>query len=331
MRAALMVWALGLLGACSFHSDPLLVGQRAGEVDADQSPSSGGNDREDGGTQSPQLPVAGSGGRGGSGSAGSGTMAVDAATPPNVADAAAPGVDARMDAQVEDAAPTPDPDPDPQPDATVEVDSGKPPPECECVCPHELKAVLDKPQDPRCKLVQCPPAECAPEPDCEFVANRTNGYYLCGEPHDWKGARDHCAKLPGVLLASVDDETEDAFLFDQIDDKTWIGGSDLEHEAEFRWENGELFWRGGAEWFDGSGGGPGGGGPGPGPMGSGGGPVGDAYANFLSYEPNDEGLNDAPGDCVLLFPQDGDDSWADAACNDPHGYVCKFELPAPLP
>jgi hypothetical protein len=195
-----------------------------------------------------------------------------------------------------------------------------------------LKAVLSSAPDPNCKLVQCPPAGCAPEPDCEFVADRDHGYYLCDEPHDWQGARDHCAELPGVHLASVDDEIEDEFLLDQIGDKTWIGGSDRQHEGEFRWEGGELFWRGGAEWFDDGNGGPGGGGPGgdgPGePMS--GGPVGGAYTNFLPYEPNDEGLNAEPGDCVLLLPQDGQ-RWADGACSDLHPYVCKFELPAPLP
>ena len=31
------------------------------------------------------------------------------------------------------------------------------------------------------------------------------------------------------------------------------------------------------------------------------------------------------GDCLMLWPEQH--SWADASCEDPHGYVCEFALP----
>ena len=324
-----------LFSACSFSSEPLLAGQRP-DIGEDHSPS-GGNDpgdrARDGGSE-PVVPKAGSGGSGQSAGAGGAPAAGAAAND----DGGAAGSNAGADATVEDsstapdptpdAAPDPDP-PDPEPDAATEPDAGTPPDDCPpCVCPHELKAALNQPRTKNCPLVGCATAECAPEPTCTLSKLGARGYYICDDPHTWQAAKDHCDSVAGTSLASIDDREEDEFLLAELDDKTWVGGNDLDEEGEFVWDHGDAFWSGGAEFFDGpQGPGPGGGGPGPQPGWESGGAVNDAYTNWLSYEPNDQGLDDSGGDCVMLWPEQ--DSWADASCEDPHGYVCEFVLPAP--
>jgi hypothetical protein len=332
------VVALIPLVACSFSSDPLLPG--GGGPGEDHSPASGrdpGEERDSG--RDPVVPAD-------SGAAGNGGQAGMTAPEPATGDAAAPdsgsppiadaGPAGAADANPGDAATIPDP-PDSVADAATEPDTGTPPdPDCECVCPHELKDALSKPRDPSCKLVECAAAECAPDPSCSYSKHGKSGYYICDELHTWEDAQEHCDELEDTYLASIDDREEDEHLLGARDDKLWVGGNDLAKEGELAWQNGDVFWRGGAAFSDDSGpggGGPGGGGPGgAGPGGGGpggewqsGGPVNGAYANFISYEPNDQGLEGSDGDCLMLWPEQ--QSWADASCDDPHGYVCEFELP----
>jgi hypothetical protein len=310
--------------ACSFSSEPLIAGQHGDGTDEDHSAAAGDDSREperDAGAGTASTPNAGAGGSG-QGAAGAQADAA-AATPPDAAvrDAAANDAGSTAtDAKVEDTATPPNPDPPPD-TGTPEVDTGTPP-DCPCVCPHQLLPQLNQPRDASCQLVACATADCAPEPDCTMVALDKSGYYICDSDHTWADAKAHCDDSGETYLASVDSQEEDNFLLGKLADKTWIGGNDLREEGEFRWQNGDVFWRGGAALS-------GGGGPGPGPGGGGewegGGPVDNAYANFLSYEPNDQGLNANPGDCVMLWPQEA--AWADANCDDQHGYVCEFALP----
>jgi hypothetical protein len=327
-KRQLVALSVLLLGACSFSSEPLLAGQRIGEDEspADRDDRTGGDRTTDSGTATAPTPNAGAGGSAGA----SGSAGANAAQDAAMTDAgSAPSPDAGgavADAKVEDSAPPP---PDPQPDAAIEPDTGTPR-DCPCVCPHELQAVLNDPSRAGCTLVACPTAECAPDSSCTLSSLGTRGYYVCDELHNWEDAKDHCDELEDVYLASVDSAEEDQLLLSSLDDKTWIGGNDLEEEGDFRWQNGDLFWSGGAPSWDGNPQGPGPGGPGPGGGGDdeGGAPVNGAYTNFIGYEPNDEGLDGSKGDCVILWPDV--DQWADADCDDVHGYVCEFALP-PLP
>jgi hypothetical protein len=168
----------------------------------------------------------------------------------------------------------------------------------------------------------CATDACAPEPGCRFAVHGSSGYYICDTVGDWNDVTQHCASVPGAYLVEIETKGEDDFLFGELDDKTWIGASDLDEEGVFRWNTGTVFWRGGSPVVNGGGGGsgPGGGGPDPG-----GAAVKGKYANFLSYEPDSSGVESSDADCVHLWPDQ--EGWADATCSDEHGYACEFPLP----
>ena len=328
-QCAIAIATLALSG-CSFHTEPLLpAGTKSfpsasdgdhgtlppadgGAAGLDASPASAGGDGRDAATPAHDATVA----------------VPDAGThDPNAAPDASGSQDAGSappDAQIEDArvadATAADAGGDPAPDAEP-IDSGSP---CPCVCPH---ALIDQPApDPgsSCRPAVCAIDACAPEPGCRLAVYESSGYYICDTVGSWHDVTQHCASVPGAYLVEIESAGEDDFLFGELNDKTWIGASDLVEEGVFRWNTGTEFWRGGSPVISG------GGGPGPGGGSDpGGAAVRGKYANFLSYEPDSRGVESTDADCVLLWPDQ--DGWADATCGDDHGYVCEFPLPlAPL-
>jgi len=208
---------------------------------------------------------------------------VDAQPPEPPLDA---GVDAAVDASVE-----------PEEDAAVPDAAVPEPMECDpdlpCVCPHLLEqSVADGP-------CVCALAACAPDDDCRLLVRGPTRYYFCEDERTWEQARARCDDVPGLQLAAIESSDEDEFILANVTDKTWLGASDGQVEGTWRWIGGAVFYD--EEEGD----------------------VGNAYVNWHSSEPNNDGLSESPADCLLLWYENS--VWADASCDDAHGYVCEVD------
>jgi hypothetical protein len=310
--AWLFVAAMSLLG-CSFDAsalptqreqppEPVSRDDRGAAASSAGSAGSAGNDGAAGATRPPDPP-----------------MTTDAAPPPGKRDAQVvepppgpmldAGTDAGVDARVE---PTPDaavPDAS-APDASVSdasapdtsvPDAALPdasvPPECDpdlpCVCPHLLEeSVADGP-------CLCALSVCAPDDDCRLLWFQSTSYYFCDLEHTWDDANDHCESVPNLHLAAIEGAAEDEFILANVSDKTWLGGNDSEQEGRWEWPSGDRFY----EEEQGA--------------------LNNAYVNWHSSEPNNDGLSESAADCMLLWYENS--VWADGSCGDEHGYVCELE------
>ena len=200
-----------------------------------------------------------------------------------------------------------EPPPEPAPDAGMdaaqdanvepEEDASVPEPDaCDpalpCACPHlTTQAVPGGP-------CICSVAECAPDDDCRLLTRGSTRYYFCDNERTWDQANERCFSVPGLHLASVESAGEDAFILANVSDKTWLGGNDKANEGRWYWLGGDAFYdedQGGA--------------------------LDNAYVNWHSSEPNNDGLSDSPADCMILWYEN--EAWADASCGDLHGYVCE--------
>jgi hypothetical protein len=209
----------------------------------------------------------------------------DAASADAAMDAA---MDAALDAAVDDDDATVD-----EPDAAEPCDPPDPGP---CVCPHDAP-----PDDDECGPVLCPLDSCAPDDDCRFVASASSGYYFCNDARSWEQARDRCRAIDDdAHLVSIESDEEDQLVFEEISDKTWLGGNDRDQEGHWHWPGDDTFYDD-AE----------------------GGELPGAFNNWYDDEPNDIGLSASEPDCLLYWYQNA--SWADGSCGDPHGYVCEID------
>jgi len=297
-----------LVVGCSFDTGPVLPAVQGSNDDAEHPVA--------GGSMQPAAAVdAGARDGGGGQAGGNAPVPVDAGeTEPPAVDSGSGQPSSPMDAEVADSGPTVVDASDAQdeepldaapedvasPDAASSTPDANDPPACDCLCAHDP---LPRMREPGCTPQLCPIDQCAPDGDCVLKIRATTGYYVCDDERSFDQARERCAQSEGMHLVAIESKEEDDFLLSSVTaDKVWIGGNDYATEGTFEWETGEVFWRGGA---------------------NGAAPHG-VYTNFVDYEPNNEGLSNGPADCVILWQQP--DAWADASCNDPHGYVCEFEL-----
>ena len=208
------------------------------------------------------------------------------------------GMDAGMDAGTDAGMDTGmvEPEPDAATDAAIDA-SDPDPTECDpdlpCVCPHLLAQPV--PGGP----CQCALDVCAPDDDCRLLTRGSTVYYFCDDQRTWAQARDRCDDVPGLRLVAIGSSGEDEFVLANVSDKTWLGGSDSQTEGTWRWVGGAVFYDEEE------------------------GPVGNAYVNWHDTEPNNDGLSESPADCLLLWYEN--EVWADASCEDEHGYVCELE------
>ena len=208
-------------------------------------------------------------------------------------DAAADG--APPDADPPDAAP----DDGAAPDVVVVPDATVCPDPMPCVCAQH--APITPPSD-GCVRPLCPDQGCTPDSDCALIYDRTSAYYFCENQREWEDAAYHC-ELAEMALASIDDEPEDDLVYDNIEDKTWLGGRDGDGEEAGVWRGADdrVFYRGDEEDRE---------------------PLG--YVNWHQSEPNNGGLSaNSPADCMLFWFENG--TWADGSCSDEHGYVCEVK------
>jgi len=120
-------------------------------------------------------------------------------------------------------------------------------------------------------------------------------YLLCDEERSWAAARMVCESV-GYSLAVIDDATEDALVYGELDARgfadTWIGLNDILTEMSWVWLDGIAL----------------------------------GYTHWDDGEPNDGG--DGGEDCGVIMTRDGRESeWDDRACDSERPYVC--EAPAP--
>jgi hypothetical protein len=201
--------------------------------------------------------------------------------------------DAAMDAALDAAVDDDDDATVDEPDAAEPCDPPDPGP---CVCPHDVP-----PDDGECGPLLCPIDSCAPDDDCRFVASASSGYYFCDDERSWEQARDRCQAIDDdAHLASIESDDEDQLVFEQISDKTWLGGNDREQEGHWHWPGGDTFYDDEE-----------------------GGELPGAFNNWYEDEPNDTGLSMSQPDCLLYWYENA--TWADGSCGDPHGYVCEID------
>lgn len=128
---------------------------------------------------------------------------------------------------------------------------------------------------------------------CDVVSRDGHGYMLCPGPRTWLAARMHC-ELFGYSLAVVEDAAEDAFVFGEVDgrsfDDTWLGHNDVLTEGTWVWLDGVPL----------------------------------AYTHWDAGEPNDSGGED----CGVVMTAAGRESeWDDRSCGDERPYVCESPPP----
>jgi cysteine-rich repeat protein len=119
-----------------------------------------------------------------------------------------------------------------------------------------------------------------------WVVNPTDhhAYLVISRPASWQQARLDCVARGGHL-ATIGGADEQSFVATHTFETLWIGGSDLEREADFRWITGEPF----------------------------------QYGAFVAKEPDDPNGN---ADCLMIGLDKG---WHDRICNESSGYVCEIE------
>ncbi|HTV25111.1 MAG TPA: C-type lectin domain-containing protein [Polyangiaceae bacterium] len=145
------------------------------------------------------------------------------------------------------------------------------------------------------------PALCAdgelegPDDDCFFLDARTQNFFA---------ARSACqARGSGWDLASIRSPEASALLGDTLTFEGWLVGSDVQSEGNWAWlDDGTPFWQGG----------------------TGGTPVAGTYANWNATEPNGGGTTN----CLRALPRSAgsanpDAPWADLACTDLRGGICR--------
>ncbi len=144
--------------------------------------------------------------------------------------------------------------------------------------------------DNDCDNVADPPGTC---PDgCTGALFGEHTYFFCGQVDSAAGAFNKCKGF-GMAMASIESEAENTFVASNEQGMSWLSGSDQTQETHWRWtSSGALFWDDG--------------------------PVDDTYTNWLSGQPNNNGDNGAPENCVgvlrLTPPQPGG-KWNDLACS----------------
>ncbi|MEM8910529.1 MAG: LamG-like jellyroll fold domain-containing protein, partial [Planctomycetota bacterium] len=144
----------------------------------------------------------------------------------------------------------------------------------------------------------------------------TNKFYKANTNNaDWTTAQSNAGTtlLNGVggQLATIRSAAENEIVFGIVSaagEDLWLGGNDATVEGEFRWQDGsgdtDRFWNG-----NGSGYAP-----------------GDAYANFLAGQPNDNAGNE---DHVLMRTGDGG-AWIDNPASVSEGYLIEWDADAVL-
>lgn len=124
---------------------------------------------------------------------------------------------------------------------------------------------------------------------------------LCAEPLSQLAAEQDCAGRD-ARLAQIGSEQENAFIAEQaraLGTNSWLGGT-RDDDSVWRWPDGSVFWRGGADGSVESG----------------------AYARWQPGEPNDSStVLDEPERCLALTL--GGDDWNDRACSLALPYVCE--------
>jgi Lectin C-type domain/Trypsin-like peptidase domain len=135
--------------------------------------------------------------------------------------------------------------------------------------------------------------------DCNKITRNQTEYLFCNSKKTWYEADQACTSY-GYSLAFIGDKDEDAFLFKQMQNSsfvdTWIGLTDQDHENYWTWRNGSRA----------------------------------LYTNWDKDEPNNGGKGNILGgeNCaVIMNKQSGRESkWDDRPCNlegYAYGFICK--------
>jgi hypothetical protein len=148
-------------------------------------------------------------------------------------------------------------------------------------------------------------ADGANTPDAEGCVSLTNQghvYAFCFTPLIQAEARAICANR-GMTLAVMEDRAESDWIaqtfsgqHQDASTRAFIGANDATNEGEWKWADGNVFWRGGAA-------------------------ISGRYTNWSDGEPNDESPIDGAADCLTIYFADG--TWADLSCDAELPYVCE--------
>src|SRR5258706_93803 len=130
-----------------------------------------------------------------------------------------------------------------------------------------LAALLCGCSSPRREGIKQAPQAITPSPDpsCVFASFAGHDYWFCKNPRSFDDAQQHC-RAAGMDLSSIDDGKENDFVRDHArPDVFFIGLTDHEHGAAWKWTaDGRLTWCGGDD---------------------GRGATGDSYTNWDAQEP----------------------------------------------
>ena len=134
------------------------------------------------------------------------------------------------------------------------------------------------------------PTLTAPEPTCMCFPNMGRGYFFCPGPKDWNAAQTQCMGAT-LVLASVNDAAEQAFLAMHVTASTWIGAENAGGTSWLWVGTGLEFWNMTA--------------------------VMGAYANWGPTFPIS-----MPAWCGFMQGMT-DKTWATLSCSTPYAYICE--------
>ncbi len=141
----------------------------------------------------------------------------------------------------------------------------------------------------------------ASETAADCVDATANGirYRACATLENWANAAAACAAWGGslVMFDSAEQESAvNAFAHQHGSANYWLGATDIEAEAVWRWQNGGIFWDHGQV------------------------PDG-AYSHWHVGEPGNLGsMSTADEDCAYMYRELG---WNDVDCSFERAYVCE--------
>ena len=137
------------------------------------------------------------------------------------------------------------------------------------------------------------PPDAGPD-SCARVSFGERTYLHCTELVTWHVAQDDCARR-GMRLMRIETPEENELGRGLATTQLWLGGTDIDVEGVWRWQDGSAFWSGGL-------------------MGM---PVGGAFTFWDVEEPNDLG-----GEDCLAMRRGG--QWLDEDCAlADNAYVCE--------
>ena len=141
------------------------------------------------------------------------------------------------------------------------------------------------------------PSSCpAPDSDCEWGFFKGTYYWFCDNDRSSSDARTRCQSV-GMDLPAIETAAEDDFITDNIDEHTFVGGTDAVTEGTWIWTpTGQTFWTGGEN----------------------GSAVPGVYTHWESGQPSDLGGRDC-----MVKDAVGDGKWETRSCTTSEAFACE--------